>query len=85
MSQGVWGKGYAYPLIGDKVFVRNDHRIWEVHWLTSSKWGIAYRLIPWPTGGDEYISLSLETPFSQLRPLDVLTRIYVALVESEQT
>ena len=46
---GVWGKGDAYPLIGDKACLLNDDEIWEVWWLYSSSYGLKYRLIPWPS------------------------------------
>lgn len=84
----MWGKGTAYPLIGDKVFVCDRYEppdeIWEVSRFTSNEWGGRYTLVPWPRGTIRSIcpDQSRDFPLRKLRPLDPLTRIYVAVEEA---
>jgi hypothetical protein len=85
----MWGKGIAYPLLGDKVFVsapyEDPHAIWEVAWIVTSLSTTIYTLSPWPRGTIRSIAPDQRRDFheGQLRPLDVLTRIYVELAEAE--
>lgn len=84
----MWGKGIAYPLIGDKVFVRDRYEppdeIWEVDWITTGQWGTRYTLIPWPRGirRSDAPDQRRDFPFHKLVPLDPLTRIYVEIEEA---
>jgi hypothetical protein len=84
----MWGKGIAYPLFGDKVFVDAPYvspdAIWEVEKFDSNQWGMRYTLVPWPHGTirSKAPDQRRDFPLSRLKPLDVLTQIYVEVTEA---
>jgi hypothetical protein len=44
------GKDVFYPLIGDKVCLSGNNKIWEVWWaLYSTRYGGVFQLVPWPS------------------------------------
>lgn len=53
---GRWGKGHAYPLLGDRVRLAKPDKfphsdIWEVYWFNRVEWttNTQYTLVPWPS------------------------------------
>jgi hypothetical protein len=86
-----WGKGIAYPLIGDKVRLRRaqhdrfDDGIWEVYFFNSS-WNPPYKLAPWPGGRIKWSYLARDNIRAyqhQLVPLNPLEQIVCAVVQDD--
>jgi len=89
-----WGKGKAYPLLGDKVRIRPERQfpkgpfddgIWEVHWRDSSE-KPPYQLVPWPRDRIKWCSIArrnIRAYERDLVKLDTTELLVCALIEEE--
>lgn len=81
MGRKKWGKGVAYPLIGDRVRVKGISQIWEVSFLYTTSYRTKYRLVPWSRGAD--IQHRMEAWLTELIPVPpedlILDELAIAL------